>query len=313
VDFILVRGGVVTGRVTTADGRPLIAGVITIQVIDEQGHKRDASGAQNVMDMMTNSSMYQTDDRGVYRIFGLRAGRYVVSAGGDSNMAIGLLTGAGAALPRTWHPDAVEENQATIIKVDAGGEVTGIDIRLGSVDRAYEALGRVVDDETGNPIAGVNVICVKIRGGAEFVVNGGFAGNTKSDEQGNFRLSALASGEYQLSLVDYEAFLSGGGDHYSDGVKFEIQSADVAGVEVRAKHGATISGVAIIEDADPSAKQALSQTMIMAMPPTLEWNRANGNEIASPITPALSADLSDGIPVTGRENITGVRIILGKN
>jgi hypothetical protein len=350
VDFALVRGGVITGRVTDADGRPLIARTITLQILDELGGKQDVRGLPNVMTLLTSLDMFQTDDRGVYRIFGLRAGRYLLSAGGDSDLA--LITGAVGKYSRAWYPDATDENQAKIIEVDAGAEVTGIDVKLGAANRTFEALGRVVDDETGRPIAGANVICVKIRGGAEIAANGGFGGNTKSDEQGNFRLSGLASGEYQVSIADYEAVLTGGGgDHYSDGVKFEIQGVDAAGVEIRAKHGATISGVAVIEDADPSAKQGLSQTMIMAIPPTLPPNRVNGNEVASAITPVISrigsdggfilkgvrpgavtlqafainggplkilrierggVEISDGIVATGRENITGVRIILGK-
>jgi Carboxypeptidase regulatory-like domain len=349
VDFTLVRGGVITGRVTDADGRPLIAKPISLQVVDEQERKTDAPGLQEMADM------FRTDDRGVYRIYGLRAGRYLVSAGGDSNSAINLSTGAGGEYPRTWYPDATDEDRAKIIEVDAGSEVTGIDIKLGDAKRSYEATGRVVDDETGNPIASYGVICVKLKGFDENAITanpafGGFGGKTRTDEQGNFRLVGLAPGQYLLSLGDYESFLTGGGgDHYSDGAKLEIQSSDVAGVEIRAKRSATISGVAVVEDADPSAKQALSQMRIRAslLPP----NGLNENEIASAMSPAFSqigsdggfflkgvrpgkvilevlelaesrfkvlrierggAQVSDGIVVTGREDITGVRIILGK-
>src|SRR5262245_57926169 len=107
VDFALVRGGVITGRVTDANGRPSIARVIGLQIIDEQGRKSDG---RNLQDMIRTLEMFQTDDRGVYRIFGLRAGRYMVNAGGDSNLA--MVTGAGSDFPRTWHPDTTDENQA---------------------------------------------------------------------------------------------------------------------------------------------------------------------------------------------------------
>jgi len=356
VDFALVRGGVITGRVTDAEGRPLIARGVTLQVVDEQSRKSDARGLPNLMNVMMNSDIFQTDDRGVYRVFGLRAGRYLVSAGGDStNMA--LLTGAGGNYPRAWHPDATDENQAKVIEVAPGGEVTGVDIRLGAAKRTYEAVGRVVDDETGKPIAGSNVICVKTKGSDEGTANdsvgfGGFGGNSKTDEQGNFRLSGLTPGQYQLNLADYEAILTGGGsDYYSDGAKFEIQSADVAGVEIRAKRGSTISGVAVIEDADPSAKSSLSQTVIMAQPMPPPPNEVNENAFAFAMSPVVSrigsdggfilkgvrpgkvtlqalsitggaikivriergeVEMSDGIVVTGREEITGVRIVLGK-
>ncbi|HEX5082996.1 MAG TPA: carboxypeptidase-like regulatory domain-containing protein [Blastocatellia bacterium] len=355
VDFTLVRGGVITGRVTDADGRPSIASIISLQVVDEQGRRQDARSLQNMADMLMNFDMFLTDDRGVYRIYGLRAGRYLISSGGDSNRGISILTGAGGAYPRAWHPDAADENQAKIIEVEAGGEVTGVDIRLGAANRTYEASGRVVDDETGKPIAGSNLMCLKTKssddGAASSFDFGGFGGNTKTDEQGNFRLIGLAPGQYQLSLADYMAALTGGGGHYSDGVKFEIQGADVSGIEIRAKRGATISGVAVVEDADPSGKASLAQMMVIAQPQPPPPNEVNENTVMSAMSPVISrigsdggfvlkgvrpgkvalhaygtsggglqllrierggAEISDGIVVTGREDITGVRIILGK-
>jgi protocatechuate 3,4-dioxygenase beta subunit len=351
VDFALVRGGVITGRVTDADGRPLIARAVSLQVVDEGGQKLDAR-TQNIPNWMMTLNMFQTDDRGVYRIFGLRAGRYVVSSGGDSNM--GLATGAEYA--RVWHPDATDENQAKVIEVAAGGEVTGVDIRLGVAKKTYEASGRVVDDETGKPIAGASVIYTKSGGSGE-IIDFGLSGATpRTDEQGNFHFSGLTPGQYRLSLADFASFLTGGGSgYYSDGAKFEIQSADVAGVEIRAKRGATISGVAVIEDADQSAKSGLSQTILMAysglpsMPPSP--NEVDENPFASAMTPVSSRIGSDGgfslkgirpgkvmiqafsitggalsitrierggvemrneIMVTEREEISGVRIVLGK-
>jgi protocatechuate 3,4-dioxygenase beta subunit len=355
VDFTLVRGGVITGRVTDADGRPLIAGLVSLQIVDDQGVKTDALGLREMADQERKSDMFQTDDRGIYRIYGVRAGRYLVSAGGDSNSARRFLTGAGGDYPRTWYPDATNENQAKIVKVDAGGEVTGVDIKLGDAKRTYDAAGRVIDDETSNPIPGSDVVYVKLRGGNENAITDsdafeGFGGKAKTDEQGNFRLVGLAPGRYLVSIGDHESFLTGAGSYYySDGAKLEIQGSDVAGVEIRAKRGATISGVAVVEAADPSARQALSRMMIMAevSPST---NRANEYEIASTMSPVVSrigsdggfmlkgvrpgnvtlqvggmtespfkvlrierggAQISDGIPVTGREDITGVLVILG--
>src|SRR5215510_7131008 len=340
VDFALVRGGVITGRVTDADGRPLIARAVSLQVVDEGGRKQDAS-IQNIQNWMMRLNMCQTDDRGVYRIFGLRAGRYVVSAGDDSNMP--FVAGAGAEYARVWHPDATDENQAKVIELAAGGEVTGVDIR------------RVVDDETGKPIAGASVIYTKAGGSGEVTASGV---TPKTDEQGNFHFSGLTPGQYRLSLVDFASFLTGGGSgsgYYSDGAKFEIQGADVAGVEIRAKRGATINGVAVIEDADQSARSGLLQTMIMAhsMPSTMQPspNEVDENAFASAMTPVGSRIGSDGgftlkgirpgkvmiqafsmsgaalsitrierggvemrneIMVTEREEISGVRIVFGK-
>lgn len=297
VDFALARGGVITGRVTDAEGRPLIARVVSLQAVDEEGVKSEASGL-NLMELMMNFDAFQTDDRGVYRLFGLRAGRYLVSAGGDSEIA--LLTGAAGKYPRVWHPDATDENQAKVIEVKAGDEITGVDIKLGVAKRTFDAVGRVVDDETGKPISSVNVICIKAKGGDERALFGGFGGNSRTDEQGNFHLSGLAPGEYHLNLADFESFLTGGGGsgYYSDGAKIEIYGSDAADVEIRAKRGATISGIVVSEDADPSAKQSLSQTMIMANPspalPPSSPIEVDETALASAMTPVISRIGSDG-------------------
>jgi protocatechuate 3,4-dioxygenase beta subunit len=352
VNFALVRGGVITGRVTDAEGRPLIERAVSLQGVDDQGRMMIARGSQSPMTLLMDLNRSQTDDRGVYRIFGLRAGRYLVSAGGESD----IFTGAVGSYPRTWYPAAADESQAKVVEVTSGGEVTGVDIRLGAVKKTYEASGRVVDDETGKPVAGAGVVCVMVKAAGEAVEIdglgfGGFGGNSKTDEQGNFRLTGLAPGQYQLNLANYDSFLTGGSIYYADGAKFEIHGGDVAGVEVRAKSGATISGVAVIEDADQSAKSSLSQTMLMAYSMPASPNEADENAVAFAMAPTASrigsdgafslkgvrpgkvmiqassvtggalkitrierggGEMTEGIVVTGREDVTGVRIVFGK-
>jgi Carboxypeptidase regulatory-like domain len=70
VDFALVLGGVITGRVTDADGRPLISKGVNLSVVDEMGQKRRYAAFHF-------GQMFLTDDRGVYRLFGLPPGRYL--------------------------------------------------------------------------------------------------------------------------------------------------------------------------------------------------------------------------------------------
>src|SRR5438067_6890013 len=64
IDFALVRGGVITGRVTDADGSPVIAEHLQLNPVAQQQEGR--LSLPNV-----NPFMYETDDRGVYRIYGI--------------------------------------------------------------------------------------------------------------------------------------------------------------------------------------------------------------------------------------------------
>lgn len=342
LDFSLVRGGVITGRVTDADGHPMISGDVQLQIVNEGGQKQPYQSH-------VSSQMFETDDRGVYRIYGLRAGRYLVSAGGEGGFDfIGL---SGGKHQRTWHPDTDDENQAKVVEIKEGGEATGVDIKFGVSKRTFEASGRVIDDATGRPIPKINVMCVKTGGGgADF---GGLNGQGTTDAQGNFRFNGLTPGNYQVVMINLMALLPGGGEnkHYSEPATFEVKTGDVENVEIRAKIGATISGVAVIEGAgDTGAKAMLAQSMITFMSKQERSDdpqsasgfgfgaggmpsmiKGDGSFQIAGIRPgkvtfqvvnitgkALSvvrverngADVSDGIEVKAGENITGVRVVV---
>src|SRR5262245_41476789 len=147
VDIALVRGGVITGRVVDDEGRPLIATYLRLLPVDE-------NGKPNGRFDYNDDTMMRTDDRGVYRIYGLPAGRYIISAGGEWSYSHSK-----RKYSETFHPDATDRNQAKIIEVKEGAEVIDINIRLGAGKNTYEVTGRVVDAETGQPLPQAGVIC----------------------------------------------------------------------------------------------------------------------------------------------------------
>src|SRR5262249_49656454 len=149
IDFALVRGSVITGRLTSADGRPIIGARVLASPADES--------------VSRNTLYYQagmTDDRGVYRIYGLPAGRYRVSADGSELGPNGeSWRNSGKRFGRTYHPNVTDETRATVVEVKEGSEATGIDINLGEKRAMYEVTGRVIDVETGRPLSGEMVHC----------------------------------------------------------------------------------------------------------------------------------------------------------
>jgi hypothetical protein len=75
----------------------------------------------------------QTDDRGIYRLYGLPAGRYLISAGsGGGPGEMPMRIGGVSITKRTYYPDSTEESQAKAIEVTPGSEAKDIDIRLAS-------------------------------------------------------------------------------------------------------------------------------------------------------------------------------------
>ncbi|HEX8709876.1 MAG TPA: hypothetical protein VF723_16665, partial [Pyrinomonadaceae bacterium] len=151
IDFALRRGGVITGRVTDADGRPVIGEYVRLNTADQQqGSVRNP--------FALNSSINQTDDRGIYRIYGLADGRYTVSVGEatqDGTLRRGY--GRRGYYRRTFHPNVTDQSKAAIIEITDGSEATGVDIVLGRKARTFTVTGRVLDAETGQPVPNIPV------------------------------------------------------------------------------------------------------------------------------------------------------------
>jgi len=263
IDFALIRGGVMTGKVIDAEGAPLIAKRIQLYTVDGQGQKSDYQG-------YFMYEMSETDDRGVYRIYGLPPGRYVICAGcegwGDP------FRGGGGKFPRTYHPDTTDEKQARVIEIKEGSEVADVDIRFGSARKTYEAAGRVVDKETGKPVPRIYVSC-----GSKPEKDGstpGYRTTAVADGQGNFRLPGLPPGRYQATIVDV---LDETG-YTSETAEFEITDDNVSGVELKAFMGASVSGFVVIEGVAAAVKNQLQPMMVHPSVTPLSDARGDANE-----------------------------------
>ncbi|HKR11465.1 MAG TPA: carboxypeptidase regulatory-like domain-containing protein [Pyrinomonadaceae bacterium] len=133
----MIKGGVITGRVVNQNGQPMaLARVRAVRVRDEAGNAVRDSVARD----------WTTDDRGVYRAYGLEPGAYVVSA--NLNSQFRQNAEAGSVGP-TYHPSATLDT-ATPVNVIAGNESGGIDIRY-RPEHAYAVRGTVVGNAAQGP------------------------------------------------------------------------------------------------------------------------------------------------------------------
>jgi hypothetical protein len=218
IELKLIPGGVITGRVTTAGGYPVIGRYIRLILIDSRVPQlgRAASVREN---------RFRTDDRGVYRVYGLPAGRYVVSVESYAhNQRI-----------ETFHPDVSERAQASPIDVMAGKAVENVDIKLPPITSAYEVSGRVVDEATGQPLPKIKVNCM----------GGGYHQSAPLvNERGEFSFTPLAPGRYAVFVPIYSL-----SEYYSDRLEFEVVDRDISGLEIKARRAASVSGAVVIEGA----------------------------------------------------------------
>lgn len=253
IDFALVRGGVITGRITDAEGNPLIGEPVSVVL-------KDALNTSRPMTPFDRSS-HQTDDRGIYRIYGLGAGSYTVSVGqvttgGDAGNIMGM--GRGQHV-KTFYPGVQEESKATIVEVKEAAEVTGIDITPGKSAEGFSVSGRAIDAESGQPVANVFVgYSAKTDANQPM---GGMSFGGRTDANGKFRLEGLQPGRYEAFTIGFEA----NNNSYSDRAPFDISEGNVTGIEIKVRRGGTMDGLAVVENnADPAVSALLQRVQLYA-------------------------------------------------
>jgi hypothetical protein len=261
-DFTIARGGVITGRVSDDMGRPVIAERINLSIVNEAGQVQPLNSGMR-------AGGFETDDRGIYRIYGLPAGRYIVSAGMDAGgRGPGPGPGRRIRYPKTFYPEAQDQSQAEPVEVASGAVTENINIRMGAPLKAYAVLGRAVDAETGEPVAGVPISVMSNRRGPAPAGNN----NGVSNPEGEFRITGLLPGKYSLtvrtnnvSADDAGGITVLGSEFYSEPAAFEIGSEDGTGVEIKVHRGASIMGVVVIEGVnDPATLSRLAQMLVSA-------------------------------------------------
>jgi protocatechuate 3,4-dioxygenase beta subunit len=281
IDFTLVKGGVITGRVTTADGVPVIGERVQLNQADNQTPGRQR-GVFNL-----NPFMFETDDRGVYRLYGISPGRYTISIGeAPDGGAVRFGFGGRGYYARTFHPGVAEAAKATVIEVTEGSEASNIDITLAGKSKAFTATGRVVD-ESGKPVVGVRVGNGAITREANNRM-GAFGWGSLSDANGNFRLDSLTPGRYAAFVWNEDNEIDG----YSEPVTFEITDGNISGLELKLRRGASISGVAVVEGTTDRAVLAkLSQLTLVA--------NIEGEGLAAPTYPRVKISPDGSFRING--------------
>ena len=259
INFELAPGGVITGRVSDSEGHPLIEERVSLAPADQ----RDQRGP------FFNNSM-TTDDRGVYRIFGVPAGRYKVSVGdprfgGGSRRQVAV---------QTFYPDVTEVAKAGVVNVEEGSEATKIDITVGESPQGYAVTGRVVDEESGAPVAKLIIVLTKIeiidasntRNSAEYL-------DSQTDAQGQFRLPNIRPGKYELTIYPPED-----SDVRAQApVPFDVMDQDVSGLVVKTIKGATIAGTVVFEGGKNNPTQPPAPMLLVVY----TRNENNGESVSS--------------------------------
>ena len=310
VDITLLQGGVITGKVTDADGNPVIEEMVNVT-------------AATTEQRLPSFREIRTDDRGIYRAYGIPAGRYKVSAGRDTHQRSG-------GRPLTYHPSAIDPAAAFIIDVSDGSEATNVDITFAGLARTYSARGRIIDSDTAQAMPNTRVGLQTFR--QNYITGDGNAAESTKD--GEFKVENLPPGKYAVYSVPPD-----GSDWHSEAVEFEVTDRDVEGLLIKTSKGASVSGVIVLEGTDdPNVRAILLGAQIVGhiADSPVKWSdpSANINPNGSFRINGLAAGLltinfrtrqpfriirleRNGIPqpnsigIKEREQVTGLRVIVG--
>jgi hypothetical protein len=229
INLTLAKGGVITGNVMNFTNEPMTGCTVqAFRVADQNGRP---SSSNRVI------AVAEVDDRGVYRVYGLPSGSYIVAATGrhpynDSN----------DVLPDdapTFYPSATRDTAQTIT-VRAGEEASAIDIRYRG-ERGHVISGRVAGFGTDAPgfSATLQLYSITARGAEEAT----YAATTFARNESGFAFYGVSDGDY---LID--ATIAGANSRLGGGrARVKVKGANATGVELTMTPYASINGTLMIE------------------------------------------------------------------
>jgi hypothetical protein len=238
IDFELPLGGVVVGQILDEHEEPIVGAVVSVEELAGDQAWQDPTVPQGLFEL--GSNMARTDDRGMFRVFGLSSGRYLVSALASGIPRVGVAGGAPRRHVRTYFPGVVFREQAQMVEIRAGGE-TSVDWQIRAA-RLCLITGAVVSSN-GRSLDRGYVRLARTRGHGGLML-GSAEGVARVGPKGDFTLAALPEQSYVLVATTGSPW-SGGG-HQRDveyGTKtVVVGTTDVSGVRLTTRRGASVSG-----------------------------------------------------------------------
>jgi hypothetical protein len=234
VDIKLIKGGVISGSVKNSNGDGLVA--VPVRAF------RVRTPTGDPVSFTAISREVMTDDRGIYRLYGLQAGSYIVSAGGNSRTGV-MAPSAYEGFVPTFAPSATRDT-ATEIQVTSGSEAQA-DIQFRE-ERGHVVSGTI----TGGPAAdgpvqyAAGVVVFDSRNRVEVATSSAFSTSNFS-----FAVYGLLDGDYEI----YASELSNTSDQFaSPPLRIKVQGADLTGLRLVVAPLASLDGRVTFEN-DPKA------------------------------------------------------------
>jgi len=253
VKITMIKGGAITGTITDSRGEPVVGVGV---------HATPASGSPSpLVTLISGGGISESDDRGIYRIYGLLPGQYTISAGGRGPFGQFSTDGFDLDVP-TYYPSSTRDT-AVPVSVRSGDATTGIDIKYRGLE-GHSISGVVLGKVDANPtVAPVTVLLSNA--GTTSILSMTIAGLT--DERRSFSFNGIADGDYDVLA----SLMSGQNDSVSVGTKrVTVRNGDVTGIELRLAPLSSIAGTIMLNPIKPEDKcdkrrSQLVETIIEAL------------------------------------------------
>jgi hypothetical protein len=243
----LVKGGVITGTVTNANNEPLVGVRVRALMV------KDAAGKE--VKGRFGGNERQTDDRGIYRLFGLSPGTYVVFCGG-SGIQSNLLSATDLDAP-TYAPSSTRDT-ASEVQVRSGDEIS-VDIRY-RYEQGHVISGTVKSMGTG----GVSLTLSQATGSLSMISSSFQPAGSKG-----FAFNGIADGEYIVTATESMSLTNNAFPELatSDPLRVTVKGGDVGGLELVLKPLASIAGKITLEsvkipECENKRQPTFAETMI---------------------------------------------------
>ncbi|HEY8186856.1 MAG TPA: carboxypeptidase-like regulatory domain-containing protein [Pyrinomonadaceae bacterium] len=240
------RGASITGKVTYPDGEAAVGAQVNVfmKVGKQWTHAPFvASGAE-------------TDDRGVFRIYPLQPGEYIVSVM-EQSLVIeerdgGTMETVGnKSINPYYFSDASSMKNARVIQVESGRETSNIDLTL--AERAtYQVAGSVT--VSGKPLAGVYLrLDPHDEGLSGPTLTRPYGISTRADKDGRWTFKDVPDGFYDVRIdpITFDGRQMAWNKFLAQRQEVTIAGADVLDVVIALTEGGRISGTIVVEGNKP--------------------------------------------------------------
>ena len=255
-ELTLTPWGSVSGRVTDELGEPVQGASMQLLRLQFQNGRRQ----------LASVSTRATDDRGMFRIFGVEPGQYVLSASAGDVMTAEL-----PGYARTFYPGVTDAAASPFITVGAGQAQSGADVTL--VRQRTARVSGIVRDAQGRPGLAGSLNLIPSQSSSSLAAGVG----ARVGDGGAFEFPNVPPGRYVIQM--YRGARNRSTEGEFGALSVSVGERDIEGLTVQATVGSTIAG-RVSFAAAPATTPARSGIDIEAVPSDPDLAPVNGRATA---------------------------------